>query len=75
MRRVWASIVSVWMVLAIVAALAWTRQPPTRVATQPVATTLLIKGKNGKAQRVVVLTAATAGAVHATTQTSPPPIP
>ena len=75
MRRVWASVVSVWMVLAIVGALAWTRQPPPRVATQPVATTLLVKGKNGKTQRLVVLGAATTAAVHATTQTSPPPIP
>jgi len=75
MRRVWASVVSVWMVLAIVAALAWTRQPPTRVASPPVATTLLVKGKHGALQRVIVLGAATSSATHATTQTSPPPLP
>jgi len=73
MRRVWATVVSVWMVLAIVAVLAWTRQPPARLASQPVATTLLVKGKNGTTQRVVVVGTATSGAPHATTQTSPPP--
>ena len=76
MRRVWATVVSVWMVLAIVAVLAWTRQPPARVASSPVATTtLLVKGKNGTTQRVVVVGTATSGAPHATTQTSPPPLP
>ena len=75
MRRVWASVVSTWMVLAIVAALAWTRQPPTRVATQPVATALLVKGKNGTTHRVVLVGASTSAAPHATTQTSPPPLP
>jgi hypothetical protein len=75
MRRVWASVVSVWMVLAIVAALAWTRQPPTRVASLPAATTLLVKGKNGTTQRVVLVGASTTAAPHATTRTSPPPLP
>jgi hypothetical protein len=75
MRRVWASVVSVWMVLAIVAALAWTRQPPTRVASLPAATTLIVKGKNGTTQRVVLVGASTSAAPHATTQTSPPPLP
>ena len=74
MRRVWTSVVSVWMVLAIVAVLAWTRQPPARVASPPVATTLLVKGKHGT-QRFVVLGTATSSATHATTQTSPPPLP
>jgi len=74
MRRVWATVVSVWIVLAIVAALAWTRQPPTRVASPTVATTLLVKDKHGTIQRVVVLGAATPGGTHATTQTSPPPL-
>jgi hypothetical protein len=75
MRRVWASVVSVWMVLAIVAALAWTRQPPTRVASLPTATTLLVKGKNGTTQRVVLVGLSTSATPHATTQTSPPPLP
>jgi hypothetical protein len=75
MRRVWAILVSVWMLLAIVAVLAWTRQPPGRVVTTPVATLLLVKGKHGTTQRVVVLGAATSSGVHATTQTSPPLLP
>jgi hypothetical protein len=75
MRRVWATVVSVWIVLAIVAALAWTRQPPARSVSPPVATTLLVKGKHGTTQRLVVLGAATSSVTHATTQTSPPPRP
>jgi hypothetical protein len=74
MRRVWAAVVSVWIVLAIVAVLAWTRQPPTPVATPPVATTLFVKGKHGT-QRVLVVGTATPNGAHATTQTSPPPRP
>jgi hypothetical protein len=74
MRRVWASVVSVWAVLAIVAVLAWTRQPPTPVASPTVATTLLVKGKHGTTQRMVVVGAATTPSLHATTQTSPPPV-
>jgi hypothetical protein len=73
MRNVWASIVSVWMVLAVVGVLAWTRPSTGRVATQPVATALLVKGKNGTTQRVVLVGATTTAAPHATTQTSPPP--
>jgi hypothetical protein len=55
--------------------LAWTRQPPARVTSPPVATTLLVKGKHGTTQRVVVLGTATSSGTHATTQTSPPPLP
>ena len=73
MRRVWASVVSVWAVLAIVAVLAWTRQPPAPVTSPTVATTVLVKGKHGTTQRLVVLGTATTAA-HATTQTSPPPL-
>jgi len=72
MRRVWATVVSLWMVLAIVAVLAWTRQPPAAVPSRPVATALLVRGKNGTTQRVVVVGAATSAAPHATTQASPP---
>jgi cyanate permease len=69
MRRVWASVVSVWAVLAIVAVLAWTRPatPPSQTNATP--TVLVVNGKHGK-QRLVVFGAA--AAVHATTQTSPP---
>ena len=73
MRRVWATVVSVWAVLAIGAALAWTHHQPTRIATPPVATMLFVKGKHGALQRVVVLGAGTSSVAHATTQTSPPP--
>lgn len=71
MRRVWATVVSVWAVLAIVAVLAWSR--PATPAAQPAATptVLVVKGKNGT-QRLVVVNS-TAAAPHATTQTSPPP--
>jgi hypothetical protein len=75
MRRVWATVVSVWMVLAIVAVLAWTRPAPARVVSPTLATTLLVKGKHGTTQRVVVLGTATSSGTHATTQTSPPPVP
>ena len=55
MRRVWATVVAVWATLAIVAALAWTHQPPPRPLAQPAATTLVVKGKNGTTQRLVVV--------------------
>lgn len=72
MRRVWTTVVAVWATLAIVAALAWTRQPPPRPLAQPVATTLVVKGKHGT-QRFVVLGPAASAPPHATTQTSPVP--
>jgi hypothetical protein len=72
MRRVWATVVAVWATLAIVAGLAWTRQPPVQPAARPAATTLIVKGKSGT-QRFVVVGSAAAVAPHATTQASPPP--
>jgi len=72
MRRVWATVVAVWATLAIVAGLAWTRQPQARPLVQPAPTALVVKSKNG-AQRLVVVGSAPATAPHATTQTSPPP--
>ena len=74
MRRVWATVVSVWVTLAIVAGLAWTRQPPPRPLVQQAATTLVVKGKNGTTQRLIVLGSTNATAPHATTQTSPVPV-
>jgi hypothetical protein len=69
MRRVWSTVAAVWAMLAIVAVLAWTRQAPAPLpAATP--TVLVVKGKNGKQQLVVVQPKAGA---HATTQTSPPP--
>jgi len=63
MRRVWASVLSVWALLALVAVLAWSR-PPVQSA-QPGAGTAVVRTVHG--HRVVVL----APAPHATTQTSP----
>ena len=74
MRRVWATVVGVWATLAIVAGFAWTRQPPPRPITPTAPTALLVKGKNGRTQRIVLVGAATPTAPHATTQTSPPPV-
>jgi hypothetical protein len=64
MRRVWAAVLSIWALLALVAVLAWTR-PPTPMA-QPRATTAVIRTANGT-RRVVLI----APPAHATTQTSP----
>lgn len=71
MRRVWATVVSVWAVLAIVAVLAWSRAPTPSAQPQATPAVLVVKGKNGK-QRLIVVKAP-AAASHATTQTSPPP--
>jgi len=71
MRRVWATVVSVWAVVAIVAVLAWTKAQAPAPLSGATPTVLVVKGKNGKQQRLVVVQG-TAGA-HATTQTSPAP--
>ena len=70
MRNVWAAVVSVWALFAVVALLAWTRQP---TASSPIApTAVVIKGANGKGQ-VVLVPGAASTAAHATTRTSPVP--
>jgi hypothetical protein len=70
MRRVWAGIVTVWVFLSLVAVLAWTHVSP---APPPRATSnMLVVKRHGKAAHRVVLAPAPA-AIHATTQTSPPP--
>ena len=72
MRRVWATVVGVWATIAIVGVLAWSHVPtpaPSRGATPTLA---IVKGVNGKQHLVVVQSA---GATHATTQTSPAPPP
>ena len=66
MRRVWATVVGVWATLAIVAAIAWSNRVPAPLP-QATPTVLVVKGKNGKQQLVVVGSRAPA---HATTQTS-----
>ncbi len=72
MRRVWATVVSLWAVLAIIAVLAWTRPAVSSAAPQATPTVLVVKGKNGT-QRLVVVKATGTAPTHATTQTSPPP--
>ena len=69
MRRVWATVLGIWALLAVVAAIAWSNRPvsPLPRATP---TVLVVKGKNGKHQLVVVGSQAPA---HTTTQTSPAP--
>jgi hypothetical protein len=69
MRRVWATVVAFWAMLAIVGVIAWSRQAPAPVSSAT-PTVQVVKGKNGKQQLVVVQPTA---AAHATTQTSPPP--
>jgi cyanate permease len=75
MRAVWATLLSVWALFAIVAFLAWTRQQPTPARSpQSVPGAVIVKGKNGTTRLVVVSGAATSGAPHATTRTSPVPV-
>jgi cyanate permease len=68
MRTVWAAVVSVWALFAVVAVLAWTRQPNASPAPSPAA--VVIKGPGGKNQVVLVQSGAS-GSAHATTRTSP----
>ena len=63
MRRVWATVLSVWALLALVAVLAWSRSP-VQPAQQGVGSAVV---RTVHGHRVVVL----APAPHATTQTSP----
>jgi hypothetical protein len=63
MRRVWAAVISVWALLALVAVLAWSR--PATPVTHLAARTAVVQTAHGT--RVVVLSPP----AHATTQTSP----
>jgi hypothetical protein len=65
MRNIWASLASVWLLFAVLAVLAWTRQQPAPTQSPVV----VVKGKNG-AQLIVPATTASS---HATTRTSPVP--
>jgi hypothetical protein len=67
MRRVWTAVSAVWVLLALVAVLAWARPAPVTSAA-PQQTVVAVKGKDG-ATKYVVATAST-GAVHTTTHTS-----
>jgi cyanate permease len=69
MQRIWAVVLSVWAMLAIVAVLAWSHRPVPPPPQRAAAQTLVIKGANGKSQLVVVQPGAV-GAAHATTSTS-----
>jgi cyanate permease len=73
MRPVWATVLSVWALFAVVAFLAWTRQQPTPARSpQSVPGAVIVKGKNGTS-RLVVVPSAGATTAHATTRTSPVP--
>jgi hypothetical protein len=65
MRGVWSTVASVWLLFAVLAVLAWTRQQPAPTQSPVV----VLEGKNGQ-QLVVPATPATS---HATTRTSPVP--
>lgn len=72
MRTIWATVLSVWALFAVIAFLAWTRQQPTPARSpQSVPGAVIVKGKNGTSRLVVVSGAATSS--HATTRTSPVP--
>ena len=73
MRTVWAAVLSVWALFAVVAFLAWTRQQPTPATSpQSVPGAVIVKAKNGTS-RLVVVPGASAATTHATTRTSPVP--
>lgn len=73
MRTVWATVLSVWALFAVVAFLAWTRQQPTPARTpQSVPGAVIVKGKNGTS-RLVVVAGTGSTMTHATTRTSPVP--
>jgi len=64
MRRVWATIATLWVTITIVGFLAWTRPPAS--AVQGVPRAVVVEDRHGVPHVVVV-----AAAPHATTQTSP----
>lgn len=68
MRHVWATLVTVWAIVAIAGFLAWTRTPMGAPQTRVVPTRIVVTGRNGVSHVVVVRRVVTA---HATTQTSP----
>lgn len=70
MRTIWATIFATWALFGVLAILAWTRPQPTN-SPQAIPTAVVVKGKNGKSQIVVVQSSSSAS--HATTRTSPVP--
>lgn len=75
MRTVWATVLSVWALFAVVAVLAWTRQQPPAAPSGQIPGAVIVRGKNGQRQLVLLQGAgtATAAATHGTTRTSPVP--
>ena len=74
MRTVWASVLSVWALCAVVAYLAWTRpQPSPAPSVGNVPGAVIVKGKNGSRKLVVISGGGGTAATHATTRTSPVP--
>jgi hypothetical protein len=65
MRSIWATLLSLWLLFAVIAVLAWTRQQPTPTQSP----LIVVKGKNGTS----TLVPASAAVTHATTRTSPVP--
>ncbi len=62
MRAIWATVLSVWALLAVVAYLAWTRQQPTPAGTSgSIPGAVLVKNKNGTTSLVVVKGAGSTG--------------
>jgi cyanate permease len=72
MRTVWATVLSVWALFAVVAVLAWTRQQPPSPSGQ-IPGAVIVRGKQGQRQLVLLQGAGTATATHGTTRTSPVP--
>jgi cyanate permease len=70
MRAVWAAVISVWALFAVVAVLAWTRQRPAGAPAQG-PTSVVVTTKSGQRQLVIVPSSTTP---HATTRTSPVPV-
>ena len=69
MQRIWAVVLSVWAMLAIVTVLAWSHRPV--LASSPLVTpqTYVMKTVHGK-QQLVLVQGTAAGPTHATTSTS-----
>ena len=70
MRPIWATVIATWSLFAVLAVLAWTRPQPA-TAPQPIPGAVVVKGKNGTSNLVVVQPGASTS--HATTRTSPVP--
>jgi len=70
MRRVWAAVASVWVLLALVAIFAWSRPAPVTASQQ---TIVAVKGAKGATKYVVATVPG--GAVHTTTHTSAVALP